>query len=382
MTDVAIIGTAQTKYEKNKVDSNYAEMIYEVTTNALEDACMTMDEIDNIVTVSNDFWDGRTISCMAVQDACGAAYGKGKNVSTVEGDGTFGILYGAMRILSGNYSNTLVVSHSKGSEGHSRLITNGMFDYIYTRPLGLDAITSSAMQARGYMDKYGLTEEDFAMVSVKNRGNALQNPLAHLSMKLTMEDVLNSRPLADPIKLHDASPVSDGAAAVVLGHRVVATKKGRKPVWLNGIGHCADAHFLGDRDLADSPALEKASQTAYRMAGINNPLKDIDMVELYDAFSYMEPLWLEGMGFCPRGQGGEITRQGITAFDGELPVNPSGGVLSAHAVLVAGMARVIEAALQIRGEAGPRQLNNVRTALAHGINGPCGQSHCVVILGE
>lgn len=118
------------------------------------------------------------------------------------------------------------------------------------------------------------------------------------------------------------------------------------------------------------------------MAGIDDPLKTIDVVELYDAFSYMEPLWLEGLGFCAPGHGMRILKDGITAMSGSLPVNPSGGVLSAHAVLVAGLVRIIEATIQLRGEAGERQVKGAKTALAHGINGPCGQSHCVWILSR
>lgn len=383
MTDVAIVGTAQTAYRRRRDDANFAELVYSVTSAALEDAGMEINDIDNFVTVSNDFWDGRTISSMAVQDACGSSYQGGRNISTVEGDGTFGLLYGLMRILSGAYQTTLVVVHCKGSEGNMRLITNSMFDYIYTRPLGIESTGAAAMQARRYMDKYGLTEEDFARVSVKNRGNAVKNPLAQLSDALTVEDVMNSPQLADPLKLHDLSPISDGAAAVILADRNTANKLGRKPVWIKGIAHCSEAHFLGDRDLAEAPALRNAAHRAYRMAGIENPLEQIDLVELYDAYSYMELLWLEELGLCPRGKGGEMLRRGITAYNGALPVNPSGGVISAHPVLVAGLARVIEAALQIRREAGERQVpKKVETALAHGINGPCGQSHCVVILGE
>lgn len=383
MNDVAIVGMAQTPYRRRRDDANFAEMIYEVTCGALEDAGLEIDAIDNFITVSNDFWDGRTISSMAVQDACGSSFDGGRNVSTVEGDGTFGLLYGMMRILSGSYQTTLVVVHCKGSEGNMRQITNGMFDYIYTRPLGIEATGAAALQARQYMDKYKVTEEDFAHVSVKNRGNALRNPNAQLAAELTIDQVMASTPMASPLKLHDLSPISDGAAAVILSHRNVANKLGRKPVWVKGIAHCSEAHFLGDRDLAEAPALRDAAKRAYRMAGIEDPFQEIDLVELYDAFSYMEPLWFEELGFCPRGKGGEFTRLGATAFDGPLPVNPSGGVLSAHAVLVAGLARVIEAALQIRGDAGDRQVEGpVEMALAHGINGPCGQSHCVVILGE
>jgi acetyl-CoA C-acetyltransferase len=204
-----------------------------------------------------------------------------------------------------------------------------------------------------------------------------------LPMEITVDDVMRSEKIADPIKLLDCSPISDGAAAIIIANENYAEKAKTKPVWIKGIAHCSDDYFLGDRDLAEPKALQVAAQRAYHMAGITKPLEQIDVVELYDAFSYMEPLWLEGMGFCDPGQGARMIEKGITITGGALPVNPSGGVLSAHAVLVAGLARIIEAALQIRHEAGARQIEGSKTALAHGINGPCGQSHCVwIVSGE
>jgi acetyl-CoA C-acetyltransferase len=379
MERVGIVGVGQTKYERRKKGDTFADMIFEATSKALQDARMTIKDVDNVVTVSNDFWDGRTISSMAVMDACGAYE---KNVSTVEGDGTFGVLYGMMRILSGSFGTTLVAAHCKGSESVSSLITNGMFDPIYQRALGLDAITSSALQARAYMNKYGISEEQCARVSVKNHGNAQNNPFAQLPLNIAVKDVMASRMLADPIKLLDASPISDGAAAVILAGEERAKKITSKPVWIRGIGHCAEAYFLGDRDLAECPSLEAAAKKAYGMAGITNPLKEIDVAEIYDAFSYMELLWSEGLGFCPKGQGGKFIDSGKSRMEGELPTNPSGGVLSAHAVLVAGLARVSECVLQLRGDAGARQVGGVKTAVAHGINGPCGQSHCVIVLSK
>ena len=379
MERVAIVGVGQTKYERRKKGDTFADMIFEATSKALQDARMTIKDVDNVVTVSNDFWDGRTISSMAVMDACGAYE---KNVSTVEGDGTFGVLYGMLRILSGSFGTTLVAAHCKGSESVSSLITNGMFDPIYQRSLGLDAITSSALQARAYLDKYGISEEQCARVSVKNHGNAINNPYAQLPMNISVKDVLASKVLADPIKLLDASPISDGAAAVILSSEERARKIGQKPVWIKGIAHCAEAYFLGDRDLAECPSLEAASQKAYAMAGIRNPAEEIDAAEIYDAFSYMELLWSEGLGFCGRGEGGKFLDSGKSQMKGNLPINPSGGVLSAHAVLVAGLARVAECVLQLRGEAGARQVEGAKTAVAHGINGPCGQSHCVIVLGK
>lgn len=378
MDNIAIVGVAQTPYERRKADLTYYDMIYDVTTRAMEDAGFGLDDIDNVVTVSNDFWDGRTISSMAIQEVAGA---HDKNISTVEGDGTFGAFYGAMRTLGG-FNTTLVVVHSKGSEGDPMTITNGMFDPIYHRSLGLDAVSAAAVQANAYMHKFGITEEQLARVSVKNHRNAKNNPYAQMSMELSVDDVLKSRKIADPLKLLDCSPVSDGAAAIIIANEEYTKKAKSKPVWITGIAHCADAYFMGDRDLADPKSLMDAASRAYEMAGIRDPLSEIDVVEIYDAFSYMELLWLEGLGFCRPGQGGKMVDGGMTEMTGDLPVNPSGGVLSAHPVMVAGMARIIEAALQIRGDAGDRQVKNAKKTLAHGINGPCGQSHCVWILDE
>jgi acetyl-CoA C-acetyltransferase len=379
MERIAIVGIGMTKQERRKKAETFSDMVFEAVTKALNDAEMTVKEIDNIVTGCNDFWDGRTISSMAVGDASGAW---DKNISCVEGDGTFVALYGMTRILSGSYATTLVTAHSKGSESISSLITNAMFDPIYTRPLGLDAIISSALQARRYMDRFGITEEQCARVSVKNHHNAKNNPYSQLPMDISVEDVLRSRILASPIKLLDASPISDGACAIILANEEIAKRFSKHPVWIKGVGCCADAYRLGDRDLSESKSLEKAAKTAYRMAGISSPIKEIDVAELYDAFTYQELMWTEGLGFCNKGDGGKLLEKGETEREGPIPVNPSGGCLSAHAVITAGLIRMAEATLQVRGEAGKRQIDGVKTALAHGINGPCGQAHCVWIFGK
>jgi acetyl-CoA C-acetyltransferase len=379
MERVAVVGVGQTRQERNKIRETFADMVYEAVVKALDHAGIGIDRIDNVVSASNDFWDGRTISSMAINDACGSY---DKNISCVEGDGTFAAFYGMTRILSGAYSTTLVVAHCKGSESDPVHITNAIFDPIYVRPLGLDSIASCALQARRYMDAYGITEEQCALVSVKNHGNAFDNPYAQLPLKLTVEDVMRSRMLADPIKLLDASPISDGACALILAREDQARRITDKPVWVRGVGYCADAYHLGDRDLAECRALEEAARRAYRMAGIADPRKEIDVVELYDAFSYQELLWSEGLGLCGRGQGGRLVESGATSKTGDIPINPSGGLLSAHTVTVAGLVRIAEAVLQLRGEADKRQIDGAKTALAHGLNGPCGQSHCVWVLGR
>jgi len=380
MEKVAIIGVGQTKYERNKPET-FAELVFEATSKALEDAGISKDDVDNVVSVSSDFWDGRTISSMAISDASNAY---GKDITTVEGDGTFGALYGMMRILSGSFGVTLVCAHHKGTESNIKGITNCAFDPLVERKLGIDAISSAALQARRYMNRYGVSEEQLALVSVKNHGNAMRNPLALLPMDITVADVMGSRKVADPLKLLDCSPVTDGACTLVLAAERPAKKlcTNKKRVWLRGVGHCSDAYRLGDRDLSDTRALKDAARRAYAMAGINDPRADVDLAEVYDAFSYMELMWLEGLGFCGDGEAGEQMERGIFNFDGELPVNPSGGRLSAHPVQVAGLQAMAECVLQLRGEAGDRQLNTPETALVHGINGMCGQSHCVWILGK
>ncbi|PKN70297.1 MAG: propanoyl-CoA acyltransferase [Deltaproteobacteria bacterium HGW-Deltaproteobacteria-12] len=376
MDKAAIVGVAQTKYEKRKKEQIFADMVFDVTREALDDAGLTIKDIDNVVTVSNDFYDGRTISGMAVGDACGA---EDKNVSTVSGDGSFGAFYGLMRVLSG-YKAAIVVAHYKGSEGNVNITTNGMFDPIFHRHLGLDAISSAALQANAYMTRYGISEEDVAKVSVKNHGNAKNNPYAQLPLEITVADVMKSRKIAEPLKLLDCCPNSDGAAAIIIVNEEMAGKCKKKPVWIKGVSHCCEDYFLGDRDLANPVALAAAAKRAYAMAGIGNPAEEISVAEILEPFSYMEPLWLEGLGICQPGEGGKLIDQGITVMGGKLPVNPSGGALSANPILVAGLARLIEASLQVRGEAGSRQVKKVNNALAHGFNGPCGQSHCVWIV--
>jgi acetyl-CoA C-acetyltransferase len=366
-----------TSIEANKIRSGYADLAWEAVNNALNDAGMTIDDIDNIVTTSNDFWDGRTISCMAVGDASGAS---DKNASCVEGDGTFGAFYGLSRVLSGSYGTTLVTAHSKGSESISSLITNAAFDPIYERALGMDMITGCAMQAGAFMHRTGTTAKQLAGVSVKNHGNAKRNPLTQLPMDLTIEDVLNSEMIADPLHKLDCSPVSDGCCAIIIANEERASLYKKDPVWIKGAAMCSDAYYLGDRDLSRAPSLTEAARRAFTMAGINPG--DIDIVELYDAFTYQELLWLEAMGISKDGHAGKDLEAGRFDLSGGLPVNPSGGLLSGHPVIAAGLIRIAEVVKQIRGEAGEYQVRGAKRGLAQGVNGRCGQSHCVWILDK
>lgn len=381
---VGIVSIAQTKYEESKPSQDFIELVYEVVEKVLQQTGLTFADrvkkgfgIDGIVSCSQDHCDARTISSGDMQEEMGA-YNLAEE--KVADDGCLAVYNAATQIMCGDYEVVLVVAHTKESHAPRRIIENCAFDPIYQQPIGLDYLTAAALQAKRYMYKYGITQEQCSKVVVKNRGNAKNNPYAQAPLDLTLEDVMKSPMLADPIRVLDTKPFSDGACALILANEEKAKKITEKPVWIKGMGNCYDAHSLGYRELADCDSLVNAAKQAYRMAGINNSFKEVGVVELSEEYSYQELLWMEGLGLCGRGEAGKLIDKGITEMNGELPVNPSGGVLSGCPMNVAGMARVAEAAVQLRGEAGARQINGARTAIAHGITGPCGQSHCVIVL--
>ena len=384
---VAIVGVAQTKYEANKSDEWQGDVAYDAIEQVLNQTGLTYADvakdgvgINRILTAMEDHWVGRTAKAFGIHHYIGAF---GLSQDNVCADGTYAVYHAVIDILSGHYDIVLVVTMTKESETSRGVIENCAFDHIYLQPLGFDYLTACALQAQRYMHKYGISAEQCAKAAVKSRRNAKNNPFAQEPMDIDVDDVLKSRILASPIRLLDSKPpVSDGACALILASEERAKKITDKPVWVRGIGNCRDAHYLGDRDLADCDSLVIAAQKAYKMAGITNTLKEIDVAEILTEYSYQELLWTEGLGFCERGQGGKLIDSGLTEMSGELPVNPSGGVLAGNPMQVAGAARVAEAVLQLRGEAGRRQVEHAKTALAHGFMGPCGQSHCVLVLGN
>jgi acetyl-CoA C-acetyltransferase len=380
---VAIVAVAQTKYHPNRADAEEGELAFEAIKPVLQETGLTFADdgtgIDSSVTCSQDFWDGKTISSTNVMSYVGAHLSTEDKVA----EDSINAVYCAFgQILSGYHDIVLVVSHCKESQGERSIIENAAFDPIFMRLLGFDFSAAAALQAKRYMYKYGITARQCAKVAVKNRGNAKNNPFAQEPLDITVADVLRSKMLVDPIRLLDAKPTSDGACAMILAREDKARKLTSKPVWISGMSNCYEGHYLGDRDLAECDALVSAARRAYAMAGITAPLKEIDLAEISEEYSYQELLWMEGLGFCGRGEAGKLIDTGVTRMGGQLPVNPSGGMLSGNPTVVAGMARVAEAVLQLRGEAGDRQVPGASVALAHGVTGICGQHQCVMILSN
>jgi len=385
---IGIIAAAQTKYEASKPQLNNGELVFEVVEKVVLETGLKYEDqaeegedlfIDSIVSCSEDYWAGKTISDMLLHLELGAF---AMHATKVAADGAQAVYHGVISILSGKHDIVLVAAHRKESETVGSIIENAGLDPFYLRPLGMNFLDAAALQAKRYMYKYGVTEEQFAKVVVKNLKNAKNNPLAQRPMDITVKEVIGSQELARPIKLLDTKPVSDGACALILAKEEKAKRLTDRPIWITGIGNCYDAHYLGDRDLADCQALTIAAQKAYNMAGITDPYRQIDVAEISDEYSYQELLWSEGLGFCERGKGGRLIDSGATEMAGDLPINPSGGLLAGVPSGVAGMSRVAEAFLQLRGEAGNRQIDGAKTALAHGVTGACGQSQCVIILSN
>ncbi|HOK07912.1 MAG TPA: thiolase family protein [Syntrophales bacterium] len=376
---VAIVGVAQSRFAPRRPEVNYAELAYEVISRVLEETGLSLPgDIDNAVSCSHDIWDGQTISDIGITDVIG---GHLRTEEKMAMDGSTAVFYGAAGILSGEYSCTLLLAHTKMSQTNRNIVNNVAFDPIYTRMLGFDYTSAAALQARRYLYKYGLKREDFARVVVKNLRNALLNPCAWNGREVTVSEVLSSPPVAPPIHRLDMAPDTDGAVAMILASEERARAITDRPVWILGMGTSYDAHYLGDRDLADVKALREAAARAYAMAGIRNPRRDVDLVEVGEEFSYQELLWIEGLGLCGRGEAARLTASGATAVGGSIPVNPSGGLLSGVPINVAGLNRVAEAVIQLRGEAGERQVKGAQVAVAQGHSGFCGQHQCVVVLG-
>jgi acetyl-CoA C-acetyltransferase len=375
---VAICAVAQTKFESNMWCKRFQEMCFDVVEPIVKQTGVNWHEdngIRNIITCSDDIFDARTISDNAVTDAVGAHY---RGEEKMAQDGINGLGYAAACILSGHDEVVLVVGHCKESQSESRnMVTNLAFDPFYCRPVGMDYENTAALQARAYAMKSGITEEQLAKVVVHARKNAAKNPYALAKEQVTIEQVMNSPMLCDPIRELHAYPVSDGAVAFLVANEERCLEFTDKPVWITGFGNNIDSYFLGDKDLTSNFAIQRAAARAYKMAGVSDPTKSLSLSEITDRYAYQLPLWAEGLGLCDINGGGRWIDEGGLE---KLNVNPSGGMLAGNPIMIGGMARAAEAVMQLRGEAEGRQVKDAKRALAHGTTGPVGQHQAVLIM--
>jgi acetyl-CoA C-acetyltransferase len=377
---VGIVAVAQTAYGEH-TEWRPHELTYLVVSRALEKAGLPFrDGYQGIVTCSSDHWEGMTLTDIRHGEVAGAHLGPGEE--KVCDDGANAVALGCVKVLSGHADIVLVTASCKEREVlDPSIIENFAFDATYQQLIGLDFTQAAALQAVSYMHKHGLKREDFAEVVVKEFRDANDNPRVGRRRNVSVEEVLTSEMLSYPITAMERRPFADGAVALVLAREEKARELTDRPVWITGFGACCDHHNLGDRDLADSPALVSAARDAYRRSGINDPVKEIDLFEISDHYSYQFLMWSEGIGLCDGGQAAKILRSGNMGRNGKHPVNPSGGLFVGVPRYVAGANCVIEAFHQLRGEAGAMAVpGEPRKALCHGTTGPAGQHHCVIVM--
>ena len=355
--------------------------MFEAATKAYHDAGINpRRDVDFFVTCAEDYLEGYSIFDEFVPDQLGAVL---KPLHTVSGDGLYGLACAYMQILTGAADIVAVEAHSKASNllTHSGVVAFAL-DPVLNRPLGGHPYYIAGLEMKRYMHETGTTKEQCARVVQKNRGNALDNPDAAYGAEITVEDVLDSEPMFGPINRLDMSSLADGCVVIVLASGEIARDLCDTPIWIKGIGWGSDTPRLESRDWGKAIYAELAARMAYKMAGITNPRKEIDFAEIDDKFSYKELQHLEDLKLCGRGEAGKLAEEGAFERGGDLPVNPSGGCLGVGNLLEAcGLQKVLEIVLQLRQEAGKRQLKGVKTGLAQSWRGVPTASGAVVVLG-
>jgi acetyl-CoA C-acetyltransferase len=380
--EVAIIGVGYTGFRALTPEVSYKELMYEAAVKAYDDAGVDpRSDIDSFVTVGEDFIEGTSIFDEYVPDQLGAVL---KPVHTITGDGLHGFIAAYMQILTGAMDVVAVEGHSKAS---NVLTPNHIMAYamdpVFNRPLGANPYFIAGLEMNSYLCATGTTRAQCARVVAKNKHNALYNPLAAYGANVEIEDVLQADFVSWPLSRMDMAPHADGAIVMVLAAREQAEALTEWPIWVRGVGWCNDSFSLENRDWSDSVYAAKAGEMAYRMAGIRSPWQELDLAEIDDTFSYKELQHMEALRLCLPGEAGYLTEDGATEIGGDLPVNPSGGSLGAgHLLDASGLARLLEVVLQLRGDAGTRQLPDVETGLAFGWRGIPTTSGAAVIVSN
>ena len=376
MQKVGIVGYYQVKLYS---DANYGryEMIFEASRGALDKAGLKKKDVSTVISCTNDYYDGRTISnCFTVEVGGGYMADESK----VEMDGAHATLYGLMRILSGNHNLAVVWGGSMASCYPYHTVRLYETDPTWERPLGyVNDITSAGFQMRAYMEKYGVSMEDIAKVAVKNKQNSAKNSLALKEAQLpnlSVKDVLESDMHADPVTELMVAPPCDGVAALLLAPEKQALKITDKPVWITGVGYSQDTYYLGDRDLSGCTSMNLAGKMAYKEAGIKDPSTEIDVAELFETQAVEELIFIEELGLAEKGKAVDLN----SGIDGDIAVNPSGGALSGNPPCATGLIRIIEAVKQLNGEAGDHQVKGAKRAIASGQIGMCAQNNIVYVL--
>ncbi|HYT01061.1 MAG TPA: acetyl-CoA acetyltransferase [Thermoplasmata archaeon] len=361
---MGIIGVGMTAFRPSTPEYNWKELMFEAATRAYADAGIDpRTDVGSFVTCAEDYYEGFGIFDEFVPDQLGAAL---RPTCTVSGDGLQGLANAFMQIRTGLIDVAVVEAHSKISDVLTPMgIVEHGLDPIWNKPLGLHPYVVAGLEADAYLRATRTTRKALSAVVAKNRGNALKNPIAAYGADIEPDAVSASEMQFDPLRFLDLSPFADGSVVLVLASDRAARRLHANPVWVRGVGWASDSPSLETRDWAEATYARLAGQMAYRLAKVRRPATEVDLAEVDDRFSYKELQHLEALGLAKSGEAGRKTLRGDYAADGKIPVNVSGGSLGCGNVFEAtGLHRAAETALQLRGDAGPRQVDGARVGVA------------------
>ena len=365
---VAVVGVGQTHHTSRRSDVNIAGLVREAVDLALKDAGLEHKDIDAVVIgKAPDMLEGVAQPEQFLAGAIGAHMKPLLRVHTAGSVGASTALTAVTHVASGLYERVLTIAFEKQSEGNAMWALSP--NMPFTAPLVAGAGGFFAPYCRAYIARTGCPPHIGPMVAANARANAGRNEYAHLREPMTVDDVMNSPVLWDPIRYLETCPSSDGAIALVVSSEEKAKQGPRKPAWVKSGYSYAEAMWVPGRDQVSPLAGRICSKAVYDKAGITDPWNQIDTMEVYVPFAWFEPMWLENLGFCDVGEGWKIVDRGEQKFGAHLPVNPSGGVLCTNPIGASGMLRLGEAALQVMGRAGAHQVEGAKTALGHAYGG-------------
>ncbi len=380
---VGIVGAGLTVFARRHLETP-RELAWEAASTALEEAGLEFRDIDCVVIgTAPDAFDGVHFNGEYLADSAGS-FKPTVRVYVGGGTGVFVPIAAWWHVASGLCKRVLAIAEEKMSPAHPH--PQGVFAYIWDpileRPLGPNLIWIFAMEMRRYMHKCGAKKETIALVSVKNKRNALDHPSAQAAGNITVDDVLNSELLVWPVNRLDISPVSDGAAALVITSENESRRLTDTPVWIEGVGWTLDNTHWYNRELGYPRYVQYAARMAYKMAGIERPWKEIDVAEPYDPFDYKELHHIEGLMLSKPCEAPKLLEEGVFDRDGDLPTSPSGGLLGVgNPIAAAGLMKAAEIYWQLKGTAGKRQVKkNVYKGVAQAW-GDLMQAGTVIVMG-
>jgi acetyl-CoA C-acetyltransferase len=381
---VAIIGVGNTEYTSiRKETRSKAELAFAAIKSSLDSIGLSIGDIEALIFTSVDGFEGNVRPSRTLE-----AFGQGHHMPLIDVNtggtaGGSGIKEAVHLIAAGLYDLVLVYgSPTFGEVVDNQQILVTATSPLFEKPIGVGAAHCGALYGVRYMREYNATEEDLALVAVKNHKAAVNNPYAHLRESCTLQEVLASPMIAWPLHLLECCPISSGAAAVILASEEKAKELCDTPAWVKAISSITDTFLTGYKVYKDFEKLRILAKKIYSTVGIKNPREEIDVAEIFNPFTPFELLEYEALGFCGEGEAVKILRDGVTDMEGDIAVNPSGGVLCTNSGISASLTRHAEIALQLMGKAEGRQVKSPEVGLAHSWGGNQGQFHTLAILSR